>query len=407
MNVINHIRYSADEWNNILDKFSKAVSDPYDPIKEKIPYATYRRMRKAEGMIVNETDDGVLHFYDRGTRDKLLSLTEHDFYTFFYYNYYVLHKDYLSHTKDVYHKEEKDTVTESTGTITYGKAAHTIDAESLTTSTSDRTNIIYSNTWESPLHKAYISDYTIATTDEIEELKKRMAAYEQNIDLVNREYKMKEKENKNMKGFNFDFGPCTNDNVRMSMYGLAVKNNADEWVSYNPSTAQIVNVDILNFDGRKFMFKMPVAIKDVAVGDIIIHNRVPMFVIGLGEGNGSVIAVDVRAGEEKKILPTVSPFGFNFVTKIVSMFDAFAASPTPDTPFGNFLPFMLMDSEGKSTDIDPVVLMMMMQGGTNTNLMSNPMMMYFLCGDKMKDNSMLPLMMMMGQPGVFGNASGK
>ena len=225
----------------------------------------------------------------------------------------------------------------------------------------------------------------------------------QTIENINIYENKKEKDT--MKGFNFDFGPCTNDNVRMSIYGLAVKNGNDEWVSYNPSTAQIINVDILNFDGRKFMFKMPVAINDIAVGDIIIHNKVPMFVIGKSEDdNGAVIAVDARAGEEKKILPTVSPFGFNFVTKVVSLFSAMDGTPSPDTPFGNFLPFMLM---GEDKNIDPMMLMFMMQGGNTSNIFGNPMMMYFLCGDKMKDNSMLPFMMMMNQSQGTINPSGK
>ena len=192
-----------------------------------------------------------------------------------------------------------------------------------------------------------------------------------------------------MKGFNFDFGPCTSDNIKMSVYGLAVKNMNNEWVSYNPSTKQIINVDLLNFDGRKFMVKMPVAIKDIVIGDIIVHNRVPMFVTQVDE-NG-IVAVDVRAGEEKKILPTNSPFGFNFVTKVVSMFSAFEGTPNPDNPFGNFLPFMLM---GENTeDFDPFVMcMMMQQTGDFKDMFNNPMMMYML----MKDNKdMLPLMFMM------------
>jgi hypothetical protein len=384
MNVINHIRYSADEWNNVLDEFSKAVSDPYDPIKEKIPYATYRRMRKAEGMIVNETDDGVLHFYDRGTRDKLLSLTEHDFYTFFYYNYYMPHRDYLSHTKDVYHKEEKDTVTIS---AVSSNTTNTINEASYTTSTSSYLN------WESPPNKAYINDYTIATSNDIEELKEQMKTYEQNIALLNREYEMiKEKENKKMKGFNFDFGPCTNDNIKMSVYGLAVQNATGDWVSYDTKSGTIMNVDLLNFDGRKFMYKMPVAIKDIAKGDIVIHNKVPMFVLDVQDGG--VVAVDVRAGEEKKILPTNSPFGFNFMTKVVSFFNMFADAPTPDTPFGNFLPFMMMGENGG--DIDPFVLCMMMQNsGGAVNFFSNPMMMYFFMKDNKNDKDwLLPMMMM-------------
>lgn len=204
----------------------------------------------------------------------------------------------------------------------------------------------------------------------------------------------KEKENSTMKGFNFDFGPCSNDNIRMSIYGLAVQNNAGIWVSYN--NGQIVDVDVFNFDGRQYMFKMPVAIKDIKVGDIVIHNRVPMFVTST-EG-GSISAVDVRAGEAKTIIPTTNMFGFNFVTKIVSMFDAFTGAPTADQPFGNMLPFVLM---GEGKDIDPMMMFMMMNQGNATGFdMSNPMMLYFMMGKDGKSNDwMLPMMMMNMQHG--------
>ena len=197
-------------------------------------------------------------------------------------------------------------------------------------------------------------------------------------------------EKKEMKGFNFDFGPCTGDQVRMSMYGLAVKNAAGTYVSYNPKSGEIVDVDILNFDGAKFMYKIPVAIKDIAVGDIIIHNRKPMFVTALPTENATAITcVDVCAGEQKQIIPTVSPFGFNFVTKIVSLFNTVVNNaPTPDAPFGNMLPFMLMNED--TDKIDPMMMMFMMGGKMD---MSNPMMMYFMLKDN-KD-SMLPLLFMM------------
>ena len=190
-------------------------------------------------------------------------------------------------------------------------------------------------------------------------------------------YAKKVNENKNdegektkMKGFNFDFGPCTNDQVRMSMYGLAIKNASGEWVSYNDG--QVVNVDVLNFDGAKYMFKMPVAVKDIAVGDIVIHNRVPMFVESVENG---IHVVDIRAGEKKEILPTTNMFGFNFVTKIVSLFNAFQSSPTPDQPFGNMLPFLMLNGEdGKSVDSDTMLMFMMMQNQNGSaNVFANPM----------------------------------
>ena len=213
-------------------------------------------------------------------------------------------------------------------------------------------------------------------------------------------YAKKANENKNdegektkMKGFNFDFGPCTNDQVRMSMYGLAIKNANSEWVSYNDG--QVVNVDVLNFDGAKYMFKMPVAVKDIAVGDIVIHNRVPMFVESVENG---IHVVDIRAGEKKEILPTTNMFGFNFVTKIVSMFNAFQSSPTPDQPFGNMLPFLMLNGEdGKSMDSDTMLMFMMMQNQNgSTNIFANPMMLYFLMKDK-GGNDILPWMLMMNQ----------
>ena len=196
----------------------------------------------------------------------------------------------------------------------------------------------------------------------------------------------KKEEDSNMKGFNFDFGPCTNDNIRMSMYGLAIQNNAGVWVSYN--NGQVVDVDVMNFDGRQYMFKMPVAIKDIKVGDVVVHNRVPMFVTSIEDG---IHVVDIRVGEAKTIVPTTNMFGFNFITKIVSMFDAFGVVPTADQPFGNMLPFMLM---GDNKDIDPMMMFMMMNGGNGFD-MSNPMMLYFMCKDGNKGSDMLPMLMMM------------
>ena len=199
------------------------------------------------------------------------------------------------------------------------------------------------------------------------------------------------KEKEEMKGFNFDFGPCTGDQVRMSMYGLAVKNAAGTYVSYNPKSGEIVDVDVLNFDGAKFMYKIPVAIKEIAVGDIIVHNRKPMFVTALPIADATAITcVDVCAGEQKQIIPTVNMFGFNFVTKIVSLFNTVGDNaPTPDAPFGNMLPFMLMN---EGTDkIDPMMMMFMMGGKMDMN---NPMMMYFMLKDN-KDTDMLPLLFMM------------
>lgn len=204
----------------------------------------------------------------------------------------------------------------------------------------------------------------------------------------NNSYIKKEEVNE-MKGFNFDFGTCEKDNVRMSPYGIAVKNNSGNYVSYNVTDGSVVDVDVFNFNGGKYLFKMPVAIKDIAVGDVIIHNRVPMFVVDTKEG---VTAIDVAAGEKKTILPVRNMFGFDFCTKVVSLFNACDNAPTTDAPFGNMLPFLMLENGG--VDNDAMLAFMMMQG--QTGFANNPMMMYFLMKDRDGDN-LLPLLFMMNQ----------
>lgn len=200
------------------------------------------------------------------------------------------------------------------------------------------------------------------------------------------------KGNKKMKAFNFDFGPCTTDNIRMSMYGLAVKNANGTWVSYNPESKEIIDVDIFNFDGGKFLYKMPVAIKDVKVGDIVIHNRKAMFVIDVSETG--MTAIDPQAGEEKKILLTKSPFGFNFATKVVSLFNMTSDAPTPDAPFGNMLPFLMMSENSGEFDMNTMLILSMMGGQSGMDFSKNPMMMYFLMKDSKNADDLLPLMFM-------------
>lgn len=201
-----------------------------------------------------------------------------------------------------------------------------------------------------------------------------------------------EKENK-MKGFNFDFGKITNDSIRMSMYGMAVKNTSGVWTAYDKSTGDLMDVDVFNFDGSNFLFKMPVAIKDIAVGDVIIHARKPMFVVSKTEA-GDLVAIDPVAGEKKTIMPTRSPFGFNFCTKIISLFDNLmgnSEAPSADNPFGSLWMLMLMD--GKSDMKDMLVPMMLMSQANGSTNAFNPMMLMLMNDGDMKDIA-LPLMLM-------------
>lgn len=406
MNAHNNIGiyFSREEAKEMLKRFGDAIRD--GQYKQKLEYKVYRALRdNAHGFYVNEDDatyelfltDGTTEIYtdENGHRSFISQkgdvwLTDieksSDFGKFLFDNYLVYHSDYDLHKE----KREMPKVKTIREECCYNADDirprywdhYWVCSDSTTGSSSSLIYDTRTNTVNP--HDGLLSTVSLAdnwgNSQTLEEL------VEERIDKNKNEEEKKDM----MKGFNFDFGPCTGDNVRMSMYGLAVKNGNGEWVSYNPSTSQIVNVDIFNFDGRKYMFKMPIAIKDIAKGDVIIHQKKPMFV---QEIKGKTIdVVDVCNGEAKTVIPTSSPFGFDFVTKIVSMFNVFDAAPTPDAPFGNFLPFMLM-GEDENADIDSIVMMMMMQNG-GTNVFNNPMMLYFLSGDKVKDNWMLPFLMM-------------
>lgn len=236
-----------------------------------------------------------------------------------------------------------------------------------------------------------ITTSTISLADSIEDTARK---------IFNEEWD-KRKENNKMKFGNFDFGPCANDNVRMSMYGIAIKNAAGTYVSYDAVSGEIIDVDVFNFDGGKYMFKMPVAIKDVKVGDVIIHNRTPMFVVGFAENTGDLTAVDIRAGEKKTIMPMRNMFHFDFVTKIVSLFDMNGVTqPSSDMPFGNMLPLMMMSDDNKDMDMKDILMMSMLANGGNMSNM-NPMMLYFLASDEADGTSMkdklLPMMLLSNQ----------
>lgn len=202
------------------------------------------------------------------------------------------------------------------------------------------------------------------------------------------------KEKKDMNFFkNFEFGPVKNDTVRLSPYGIAVKNLDGSWVSYDGASDSIIDVDVFNFEGKNLIYKIPVAPHTVHAGDMIIHQGKGMYVVAdVCEGDTCISVIDPRAGESKEILFTKSPFNFTFVTKLVSLLDMSGIDANPDNPFGNLWPLALMGD--KDCDAATMMAMMMMMNSEGCNFdMSNPMMMYALMSGDNKD-MLLPMMLM-------------
>lgn len=187
-----------------------------------------------------------------------------------------------------------------------------------------------------------------------------------NYGAVETKTTIKENDTMKMPAMNFDFGPFTDNIVALSPYGIAVRNSKNEYLTYNAATGSVVNVTGFTFDFKKMIYKMPVAAKDLRAGDMVLHCGKPMYVQSI-EDDG-IHCIDILNSESKVAVPIVNPFGFNFMTKIVSLMNLNTAQPSAENPFGNLMPFMMMSSvmgDDSDNDFSKMMMMSMMMGGSN------------------------------------------
>ena len=251
--------------------------------------------------------------------------------------------------------------------------------------TTDWTYTNKSDTTGYAINGTYNIDNTIQS--EIGEIKAQL-----NQIISNKSENKKEK--KDMNFFkNFEFGPVKNDTVRLSPYGLAVKNLDGSWVSYDSASDSIIDVDVFNFEGKNLIYKIPVAPHTVRAGDMIVHQGKGMYVVAdVCEGDTCVSVIDPRAGESKEILFCKNMFGFNYVTKLVSILNGFGNftdfSPSSDDPFGNMWMLALLSNENEDLNSSILLLMLMNQfnpsASTDKNNfnMNNPLMWILLSNKK-------------------------
>lgn len=181
--------------------------------------------------------------------------------------------------------------------------------------------------------------------------------------MVETKTTIKENDTMKMPTMNFDFGPFTEPGVvTLSPYGIAVRSSKGEYLTYNAATGATVDVTGFTFDFQK----MPAAIKDLRAGDMVLHRGKPMYVQSVEEDG--IHCIDILNSENKVIVPVTNMFGFNFVTKVVSLMNFNAAQPSAENPFGNLMPFMMMSSvmgDDSDNDFSKMMMMSMMMGGSN------------------------------------------
>lgn len=245
------------------------------------------------------------------------------------------------------------------------------------------------------INKSDITGYIVKGTCNVDNtIQSEVDEIKAQLDQIISNKSENKKEKKDMNFFkNFEFGPVKNDTVRLSPYGLAVKNLDGSWVSYDGASDSIIDVDVFNFEGKNLIYKIPAAPHTVRAGDMIVHQGKGMYVVAdVCEGDTCISVIDPRAGESKEILFTKSPFNFTFVTKLVSLLDMSGIDANPDNPFGNLWPLAMMGD--KDCDAATIMAFMMMTNSEGCSFdMSNPMMMYALMSGDNKD-MLLPMMLM-------------
>ena len=347
-----HWDFLADDWRDIMEDFRKKVHDTGE--YDRIGYPLWKELMAAAKIHV---------FYNESNKTFEITYGEFNCHTSF--------------------KIDEATLT---GKKTFGDylATYVVHIPDEEEKQQLSTNYDTSTAYDAVNYGTTTTDHYVLTTDYITNT------------YIKPETTKKENNKMDNKIFNFDFGPIKGDSIRMSMYGLAVKNRDGNYVAWDRVNENIMNVDILNFNGDGLMYKMPVAIKDIKDGDIVIHNKVPMFVLEVFDKSLDVI--DIYSGERKSIMLSRSPFGFNFATKVISLIDFGAMSgdtPSEDNPFGNMWPLLML---GDSGSIDPMMLALMCASKGDC---ANPMMMYALLASKGNNDNFLPLIFMMNG-GKFG-----
>lgn len=228
---------------------------------------------------------------------------------------------------------------------------------------------------------------------------KTIQYYEVVNDTITKETKHSKKKGKTiMKLFdNFEFGKLNTENVKYSIKGIAYRTPdgpyCNKFVAWDADKEDLVDVTELTFDIGDFLYKMPVAVTQIAVGDIIVHNSKPVFVCSID--NSKIEVMSPVDKEIKTILPVKNIFGFNFVTKIVDITNGLfnGKDATDDNPFGNILPFLLMkDSDNDTSKLLPFILLCQNGGQFDQNTLM--MLALTQSGDT---NDLLPLMFLGGQ----------
>lgn len=216
----------------------------------------------------------------------------------------------------------------------------------------------------------------------------------------------------------FAFSPITG--------GLALRKGiSNDFVAYNKDSKELTDVSGLTLKFDVPAFKLPVAVSQVAVGDIVIHNA--EFAYVTKKADGYLETINPEKAVRGSVIPTKNALlGAAFYTVVKTLDAAGEGGFNPMLLMAlnkggdksDLLPLLLasggIGGQGKAGAIDPTMLMLLgddvedllplvlMQQGGATGAGFNPL--FFLLSQKGgKGKDLLPLLMMSG--GLNGQAT--
>lgn len=188
--------------------------------------------------------------------------------------------------------------------------------------------------------------------------------------------------------FGGHIGRYSNCHIKYSPKGLAFLTDNDSYVVYDVDT--LAATDVANLVMDVPFYGIPVALKDLKKGDIVIYNEVYYLVRAVTDTH--ISAIHVKRGIIENLIPKTSIFGFSFYIKIVTPMENF--KPDSSNPFNSMLPFLLFEDGDNSNSMNDIIMMSIMSGGTvNSSMLPLMMMMNKDGGDK---TDLLMMMMLMG-----------
>lgn len=281
---------------------------------------------------------------------------------------------------DIVHFKNGSSLTTLTGNDLLDAQLRSYDADEYTLKPNETSSVSIDNNW---LH-GLVNDLREQADKEI-------------TDTFNSKEKEKESKMDFSKMLNIDFGkvPHTAE-LKPSIYGVAVLGFDNRYRAYDKINDKVMDVTGMTFD-TDMLFKIPVAVSQVRVGDVIINASNYVTVTNV-HPDGTFTVVDPKASEQKIAIPAKNMFGFDFVTKIMYPFENMV-QPSDDNPFGLNPMTMMMLSDGVDMDMSTILALSMMNG--NSGMMDQNMLIPLMLmsnGKSGNKDSLILAMAMMNQP---------